>query len=69
MIVNSRDFINTHTFYHEGASGTIEMKTEAVELYSILEIFERYLLACGFNFTGHLDLVEDVGLTEEPSNE
>lgn len=38
---------------------TVIIKSESVVLQDILEDFEEFLKACGFNFDGHLDIVSD----------
>ena len=38
---------------------TMEIPYNDISLSDLVESFERFLLSCGFSFTGHLDIIEE----------
>lgn len=42
--------------------GTVEHRTDAEQIHEVVEAFERFLRGCGFEFSGHVVLVEDDAL-------
>lgn len=64
--------MNRHSFIYDSGNHPlqphmerIEVATSSESLPDVVEAFERYLLACGYRFEGHLELVNEVAADEQ----
>ena len=46
-------------FKYEHGGYKVAVETDGESLHKALEAFECFLKGCGFNFKGHLEIIED----------